>query len=67
MPSSPGVEQLAETDAVNTLVVFADGGDNESTATLEEAIGVASEAAVPVTVVAFETADFSPDSLRPVG
>jgi tight adherence protein B len=61
-----GVEQLAGTDAVNSLVVFADGGDNESVATLEEAVGIAVEAAVPVTVVAFETADFSPESLRPL-
>jgi tight adherence protein B len=61
-----GVQQLVDTGALNTLVVFADGGDNESAATLEEAIGVATEAAVPVTVVAFETADFNPDSLRPL-
>ncbi|MFO7960214.1 MAG: VWA domain-containing protein, partial [Nitriliruptoraceae bacterium] len=61
-----GVAQLADSGAVNTLVVFADGGDNESAATLDEAIGVAAEAAVPVTVVAFETEDFNPDSLRPL-
>ena len=61
-----GVEQLSDGDAVSALIVFADGGDNESEATLGDAITAASAAEVPVTVVAFETPDLDPDTLRPL-
>ena len=61
-----GVDQLAGIDGVRALVVFADGGDNESSATLADAIATANAAEVPVTVVAFETPDLDPETLRPL-
>ena len=61
-----GVDQLAGLDGVRALVVFADGGDNESSASLADAIATANAAEVPVTVVAFETPDLDPETLRPL-
>ena len=61
-----GVEQLAGLEGVRALVVFADGGDNESSATLADAIATANAADIPVTVVAFETPDLDPETLRPL-
>ncbi|TVR18657.1 MAG: VWA domain-containing protein [Nitriliruptor sp.] len=61
-----GVDQLAGLEGVKALVVFADGGDNESSSTLADAIAAANAAEVSVTVVAFETPDLDPESLRPL-
>ena len=61
-----GVEQLAGVDGLPNLVVFADGEDNESEATFDDAVAAAVEAEVPVIVVAFETERFEPDTVAPL-
>jgi tight adherence protein B len=57
---------LEDREAVSNVIVFADGGDSRSTATLEDAISTATDAGIPVTVVAFESADFDPGTLEPL-
>jgi hypothetical protein len=50
-----------------TLIVLADGEDNQSTATQAEAIAAAQAAEVEVTVVALVGTDvFDPDALQPL-
>jgi tight adherence protein B len=63
-----GVERLdaVETDAVRSLIVLADGEDNESVLTGEEAIDAARAVDIPVSVLAFETAVLDFDALRPL-
>jgi tight adherence protein B len=57
---------LEDREAVSNIIVFADGGDSRSAATLEDAISTANDAGIPVTVVAFESADFDPGTLEPL-
>jgi tight adherence protein B len=63
-----GIEELQglDDDAVRSLVLLADGEDNESEAEMEDAIGVAQDAGIPITVVAFETDVLDFDALRPL-
>lgn len=63
-----GIEELeaVEGDAVRSLVLLADGEDNASDATMEEAIAAANDAEIPITVVAFETNVLDFSALRPL-
>jgi tight adherence protein B len=62
-----GVGMLEGLDGTRTLVVLADGEDNQSTATQAEAIAAAQAAAVEVTVVALVGTDvFDADALQPL-
>lgn len=62
-----GVEQLSELeDTVTSLIVLADGEDNISTASLDQAVTAATDAEIPVTVIAFETELFDPGALQPL-
>ena len=61
-----GVDQLASVEGLPNLVVFADGEDNESEATFDDAVAAAVDAEVPVIVVAFETERFEPDTVAPL-
>jgi tight adherence protein B len=52
-------ERLAHHEAgVGIIVVFSDGADHDSTATLEEAIGAAQRVNAPITTVGWETRTF---------
>jgi tight adherence protein B len=55
-------DEFAGTDGIGQIVVFSDGADNGSEATLDEAIGAAQSVEAPVTTVAWETDDFDPEA-----
>lgn len=60
-------ENLAEggaDDAQLNLVVFSDGGDTVSERTVEDAVRVAADAAIPVTLVALETPELDGDAVQ---
>jgi tight adherence protein B len=62
-----GVGMLEGLQGARTLILLADGEDNQSTATQADAIAVAQEAAVEVTVVALVGTDvFDADALQPL-
>jgi tight adherence protein B len=46
------------------IVVFSDGGDNGSEATIDEAIAAAQEIRAPIITVGWETAEFDPDAMQ---
>ncbi len=56
-------DQLAGTSGQANLVVFSDGGDTNSEATLDGAIEAAQDAESEVLVVALDTEDLDPDAL----
>jgi tight adherence protein B len=60
-----GIDKLPR-DGLPSLIVMADGHDNRSSATVQEAVDVARDAGVAVHVVAFETTHFEPSALRPL-
>ncbi|WP_083441706.1 type II secretion system F family protein [Nitriliruptor alkaliphilus] len=59
-------QRLAEFSTPDTqlnMVVFSDGGDTVSDTGIDEAIAAASDAGVPVTLVALETAELDPEAI----
>jgi tight adherence protein B len=58
-----GVGQLAGIDGQRNLIVFSDGGDTASAASIDEAIAAASDIELPVTLVALDTVDLDPAAL----
>lgn len=58
-----GAEQLADVDGQRNLIVFSDGGDTSSSASLHQAIGAAQGADAPIVAVAFETEELDDDAL----
>lgn len=61
-----GIDEVAPLDGVRNVIIFADGEDNESSATADDAIEAAQDAEVPITVVALETDILDIDILRPL-
>lgn len=53
-------------DGIGSIVVFADGEDNRSTATLEEAITAANDAGLAIDVVVLETERLEVETLQPL-
>jgi tight adherence protein B len=56
-------EELARIDGQRNLIVFSDGGDTTSAASVEDAVAAAAAIEVPVTLVALETPDLEPQAL----
>ncbi len=56
-------EELAAVSGQPNLVLFSDGGDNGSPASLEEGIAAIQEVEAPITTVAIETIDLDPAAL----
>jgi tight adherence protein B len=56
--------ELARSEAQVNLVVFSDGGDTASTATLEDGIAAANLIEVPVTIVALDTPELDPAAIE---
>lgn len=56
-------DQLEELDALKTIVVFSDGGDTASSATILDAASAAGDASARITAVSLETTESDPDAL----
>jgi tight adherence protein B len=58
-----GTEELAAVTGQRNLLVFSDGGDTNSQASLDDAIAAATEVDVPIVIVALDTPDLDPAAL----
>lgn len=62
-----GAVLLAQEQALRNMVVFSDGKDTKSQASIEGAIAAAQDAKAPVTTVGLVTPDFDPPALERLG
>jgi tight adherence protein B len=60
------VALLEDTAGSRSIIVFADGQDNRSEATIDEAVEAATQAAIPISVVVLETDRLDLSALEPL-